>query len=142
MRVPLLALPLLFVAVPAAAQYAPPRPPVGAELGAVLSDPHLADRVTDTMQAMSDAMLNLPVGELEAAVEGRPATRDDHYRTLGSNVNRRELHRQIADSRGQIRAGQQAVARSIPVIAGALAQATDQISRAIENAPRPDYPRY
>ncbi|RST30095.1 hypothetical protein HMF7854_04090 [Sphingomonas ginkgonis] len=160
MRSMLLAAPLLLVAVPAAAQYAPPHPPPygydvpppygytppppgpGSQLGAVLDDPHLADRVTDLMHGLTDAVLDLPVGDLQAAVEGRPPTRRDHDRTLGSGQTRRDIHRQIAESRGTIRAGQQAMQRSLPLIANAVGQASEQISRALDNLPSPAYPHY
>lgn len=158
MRPLLIALPLLLVAAPAAAQYAPPPgydvppPPPGygapAPLAGVLADPHLADRLADTLGAITDAVMNIPVGEVEAAVEGRPATLRDHRRTLGSEQERRDpyfrqrLQRQIADSRGAIRAGQQTMVRTLPVVTRALGQATEEINRAIDNLPRSDYPRY
>ena len=39
-----------------------------------LTDPRDRRRLADTMQALSKAFLNIPVGELKAAVEGREPT--------------------------------------------------------------------
>jgi hypothetical protein len=49
-------------ATPAAAQPAPAIPPE-------LSDPAVADKLGNVMQSLSNAFLNLPVGEVQAALE-------------------------------------------------------------------------
>ncbi|WP_196233195.1 hypothetical protein, partial [Sphingomonas segetis] len=67
MRAHLLLLPLLACAAPAIAQSAP-RPP---QIPPQLLDPATADRLTDGMQALSKALLDIRVGELRAALEGR-----------------------------------------------------------------------
>ena len=71
-------LPLLICATPALAQTPRPNrrrlPP--------LVDPAVADRVTDTMQALSKAFLDLRVGELRAAMEGREPTPVDKKLTI------------------------------------------------------------
>ena len=53
-----------------------PPPPV-VQLPPQLTDPATGDKLANVMQAMSRAFLNLPVGEVQAAVEGRPPTPAD-----------------------------------------------------------------
>ena len=66
----------------------------------------MADRLGGMMQALSKAFLNLPVGEIEAAAEGRPATQADRRQTirdLGRKQDpnfERNLDRDLATSRG------------------------------------------
>ena len=66
MRLMFLAFPLL-VATPAVAQPipAPVIPPV-------LTDPAMADQLGRVAGAVTRSLMNLPVGELEAAIENRP----------------------------------------------------------------------
>jgi len=80
MRKALALLPLTLVATPAPAQQAKPT----AEVQRVLSDPATADRLANVMQALSQAFLDLPVGSVEAAVEGRPPTTADRTNVAGS----------------------------------------------------------
>lgn len=130
-----LALALALIASPALSSpvQAPPQ----------LSDPALADRMTDVMHAMSAALLNLPVGEIEAAVQGRKPTPADRTRTVRSEtgLDQAQLNRQIDGSRVAIRQGMKAMAEALPKIAGALDDARRQIETATANMPRPDYPR-
>ena len=65
MRITLLALPLMFAATPALAQTAS-APPIA--IPPQLSDPATADRLANAMQVLSRAFLNLPVGEVQAAL--------------------------------------------------------------------------
>ena len=66
MRASFLAVSLVVIASPAMAQTAAP-PPETVQLPPELTDMRWADRLSDTMVAMSKAFLNLPVGEVEAA---------------------------------------------------------------------------
>ena len=70
MRTHLALIPLLVLAAPAAAQ---PRPPV--QLPPQLTDPATAQQLTSVMRALSNAFLNMKVGGVEAAIEGREANR-------------------------------------------------------------------
>jgi hypothetical protein len=135
MRVAFLVLPLSLAAGPALA--APVQVPPQ------LSDPALADRMTDAMRAMSSAFLNLPVGEIQAAAEGRAPTPADRARTVRSEtgLNEAELGRQIDGSRVSIQQGMKAMAEALPKIAGALDDAKRQMETATANMPRPDYPK-
>jgi hypothetical protein len=108
-----------------------------------MTDPRLADRVTNTMSAMSKAFLNLPVGEIEAAMEGRPPTYDDRRRTVRTEtgMNERKLERKIDEARPMIEGSQRAMATALPAIMQNLTQAAHELERAMANVPRPDYPR-
>ena len=139
MRNALALLPLLLVATPAVAQQA--KPP--AEVQRVLGDPATADRLANVMQAMSQAFLNLPVGEVEAAVEGRPATPADRARTIRSenpNIDQ-ELQAQIAQSRPMMRQGMKAMADALPGMMKGFKEAQKSFERALSNMPDPTYPK-
>ncbi len=135
----LLLLPALLIGTPAAAQTAAPMPPLPPE---VVSG-QIVDQLQPVLRALSRAFLNLPVGEIEAAVENRPVTARDRARTVkdATGMSERELDREIAASTGALKAGTQAIARSWPAISRALAQAGEDVERAIANAPSPTYPK-
>ena len=142
MRSVLILLPLAAMASPAFAQAAPP-PPQAMPIPPAMTDPRLADRVTDAMSAMSKAFLNLPVGEIEAAMEGRQPNYADRGRTVRSEtgMNERELERKIDEARPMIQGSQRAMAAAVPAIVQSLTQVQRELERAMANVPRPDYPR-
>jgi hypothetical protein len=138
----LLAIALLAsVAAPALAQQ-PPRPAPPVDLPPEIADGRVIDQLGSMMGALSKAFLNLPVGELEAAVENRPATRADRQRTVRSvtGMSERELDADIEQGKGAVKAGGQAMARALPVIVEALNEAGESIERATANLPQPGYP--
>jgi len=141
MRTAFALLPLLMAAAPvaAAAPQQQPQPQVPPQL----SDPAMVDRLAGTMQAMSRAFLDLPVGEIEAAVEGRPPTHADRNRTLRSeNPNLdREVQAQIAQARPMIRQSMKAIADALPAVMKSLHEARESIERAAANMPDPNYPK-
>ena len=141
MRTALALLPLLMAAAPvaAAAPQQQPQPQVPPQL----SDPAMVDRLAGTMQAMSRAFLDLPVGEIEAAVEGRPPTPADRNRTLRSeNPNLdREVQAQIAQARPMIRQSMKAISDALPAVMKSLHEARESIERAAANMPDPNYPK-
>ena len=144
MRAVFLALPLLVVTSPAVAQQAaPPPPPEAYQLPREITDMRWADRMTDAMVAMSKAFLNLPIGEVEAAVEGRPATTADKRRTIRSetNMSERDVREKIEASRPALQAGMRAVSAALPAMMKGLSDAQRELERATANMPRPDYPR-
>jgi len=139
MRKALALLPLTLVATPAPAQQAKPT----AEVQRVLSDPETADRLANVMQALSQAFLDLPVGSVEAAVEGRPPTTADRTRTIRSenpNIDR-ELDAQIAQSRPMMRQGMKAMADALPGMMKGFKEAQKSFERALSNMPDPTYPK-
>ncbi|MCH8616361.1 hypothetical protein LZ016_09650 [Sphingomonas sp. SM33] len=144
MRFHLLALPFALAAAPALAQAAPaPSPSDDLRIPRELSDPALANRLVDTMQALSKAFLNLPVGEAEAALQGRPATAGDKRRTVAteSGMSERELKQKIDESRPMMIASQRALMAALPAMMKGLKDAEKEFDRAAANMPRPDYPK-
>lgn len=131
------------LATPAlAAEPARPAPP-SASVPADIVDGRMLDDVGSMLGALSRAFLNLPVGELEAAIENRPVTRADRSRTVRSvtGMSEKELEADIEQGKGAVKAGGQAIARSLPVIVEALNRAGEEIGRATANLPQPGYPR-
>ena len=143
MRKSLILLPVLLIAAPAAAQPAPS----AAQLPPELSDPHVADRLADTIQAMSQAFLNLPVGEVQAAVEGRdptPAEKKMTLRDLGRRDDPnfdRNFRERMAQVRPTIEHGMKALNTALPAMKKALDNAQEAIDRAAANMPDPTYPK-
>ena len=134
----LILVPLLLCASPAFAQQAPP-PRV--------ADPAVADRLANAAQAVSDALLNIPVGDLKAAAGGRRATPDEKRMTVRDLARRddpdfdRKVQRQIAEARPMVRQGIKAVNESLPAVMQSLQQAQKSIERALANLPDPTYPQ-
>ena len=142
MRLLLIALPLTLIATPAMAQ-----PSNAPELPRELTDPAMADKLGQMAGAVSRALLDLNVGEVQAAVEGRPATPADRRRTVrdmaaGGNPDiERQIERQAATSGAAIQAGAKAMAAALPAIMDAIDRAAADIDRATANLPQPGYPR-
>jgi len=138
MRAIVVLIPALFAASPALS--APP--PV---LPQVLTDPAMADQLGRVAGAVTRSLMNVPVGELEAAIEGRPATRADRARTVGDSVGDPYIEQRIAEqaaaSGRTMQAASRALAASLPAIMQAIDGARDQIERAVGNLPDPTYPR-
>ena len=132
---------LAVVASPAAAQVAPR--PYDQALPPELTDPRALDQIGSMVGALTKAFLNLPVGEIEAAVGNRPVTRADRERTVRAvtGTDERDITAGIEEGKGAVVAGGQAMARSLPVIRDALNRAGDEIARATANLPQPGYPR-
>ena len=135
-----LALLPLLIAAPAVAQQ---RPQPTAEVQRALSDPAMADKLANVMQALSQAFLDLPVGQVEAAVEGRPPTPADRARTIRSenpNIDR-ELQADIAQSRPMMRQSMKAMAEALPGMMKGFKDAQKSFERALSNMPDPTYPK-
>jgi len=113
----------------------------------VLADPTTIDRMTRTMQSLSKAFLDMPVGEVQAAVEGREATPREKkltVRDLGQRDDKqfdRHVHEQIANARPVIEHGMKAMAQALPAITRAMDEAGRAIERAAANMPDPTYPK-
>jgi hypothetical protein len=146
MRTTLLIIPLLLSATPALAQ-AGPTPQETSEVQRVLRDPATVDKLTNTMRAMSDAFLNLPVGEVEAAIDGRKATPAEKRLTVRDRARQddpnfdRNFQSQIAQARPMIENGINALSSALPAMTQALQQASKAIERAAANMPDPTYPK-
>ena len=139
MRLMFLAFPLL-VAAPAVAQPIPA--PV---IPQVLTDPAMADQLGRVAGAVTRSLMNLPVGELEAAIENRPVTQQDRARTVGDSIGDPYIEQRIAQEAAQsgrtMQAAGKAIANSLPAIMQAIEGASAEIERAVANMPSPMYPR-
>jgi len=140
MRKTLFFVPLLLTASPALAQSAPMLPPE-------LANPAMIHQLTGTMQALSQALLNVRIGEARAALEGRDATPQERNMTVGDYARRndpnfdRHMHQQIASVEPQLQRGVQAMNRALPAVMQALDEAQRAVDRAVTNMPDPTYPR-
>jgi hypothetical protein len=141
--------PLALLASPAVAQSSAPAPKDSgaAEVTRALNDPATADKLSRVLQVISKAFLNLPVGEVEAALEGREPTAQERARTVLSEGREKDpnfdknLQRQLANSKPIIEASMKALAASLPAMMKGLGEASKTLERAVENMPRPNYPK-
>lgn len=141
MRKILIALPpLLLTTSPALAQPAPRLPPE-------LTDGRTADRLADAVQDLSQALLDLRVGEVRAALEGRPASAGERNMTVRDMARRddpdfdRHVQRDMANVRPMVHQSMSALSQALPQMMQGLAQAQQALDRAIANMPDPTYPR-
>jgi len=148
MRTSLALLPLLVVAAPAVAQPLPPPPPPAImQLPPELTDPATADRLTDAMQSLSQALLDMRVGNIKAAIEGRRASPAERRMTVRDLARRddpnfdRRLHQQIAAAKPKLQQGIRAMNQALPEVTEDLQRAQVAIERALANMPDPNYPR-
>ena len=146
MRKSLILLPLSVSAAPAIAQNAtPPRGEIG-QVERVLADAATADRLTNVVQALSNAVLDLPVGQLQAAVEGRPLTPADRNTTVRDIARRddpnfdRDFHQKVAQAGPMVRQSMQAMSQALPEMMQSLKHAQKALERAAANMPDPNYP--
>ena len=139
MRKILFALPLMLAAAPAHA--APPAP----QLPPQLTDPAMADKLGRVAGVLTKSLMDLPVGEVEAAIQGRPATPADRARRVRDEVNDPYLEHRVAAEAAQsgrtMQAATKALVASLPAIMGALDRVQDEVERAVANIPDPTYPR-
>ena len=117
--------------------------PAAPQLPPELTDPRTLDALGNVAGVLARALLTLPVGEVEAALENRPVTAEDRRKTVASEtgMSPRELDREVERGKVAVAQGGQAMVRTLPVITRALNQAGEQIGRAIANLPSPTYPR-
>ena len=140
MRATFFFVPLLLAAAPVAA--APRDVP---QLPPELSDPRMADQLGRVAGVLTRSLMNLPVGEVEAAIEGRPATPADRARTVRDHVGDPYLDQRVAAEAAQtgrtMQAASKALMSSLPAIMAALGQARGELERAVANMPDPTDPR-
>ena len=138
MRALWIALPLLLAATPAIAA------PADRAIPPELSDPAMADKLTRALVPLSKALMDLPVGELEAAIEGRTPTEADRRKRVRDEIGpdgERELMTQVARAGPQMRAMQKALVASLPSIMASLEGVERELERAVANLPDPSYPK-
>jgi hypothetical protein len=142
MRLGLVLLPLALCSAPAFAQAAPPL-----QIPPQLVDSATAEKLANGMEALSGALLNLKVGDVRAAVEGRKATPAEHNLTVGDLARRedpefqRHLQQRIDDAKPKIEQSIKALNQALPEITSDLERARQSIERAMANMPDPNYPR-
>jgi predicted outer membrane protein len=141
MRTTLALIPLLALAAPAAA--AQPQP----QLPPQLTDPATAERLTNVMQTLSNAFLNVKVGGLESAIEGREATPREKNLTVRDMAGRddpnfdRNLRQHIAQVGPTMQRSMNALNQALPEVMKSLDEAKKSIDRAAANMPDPTYPK-
>jgi hypothetical protein len=135
-----IALPLLLAPMPAFA--APKQAP---QLPRELSDPAMADRLGKMAGALTKALMDMPVGEVEAAVQGREPTAADKSKRVRDEIGgpraEAKVQAQVAQSGRQIQAMSQALVESLPALMSALDQVETRMERVTANIPDPTYPR-
>jgi hypothetical protein len=143
MRKTLILVPLLLTATPAAAQDMP----MSMQLPRELTNPQAAMGLAMKFQAISNALMNVRVGEIGAALEGREATRHERNLTVRDVVHRSDpyfeqhVQQQVATVGPQVVRGMQAVNRALPQVIRDVDQAQRSVERAISNLPDPTYPQ-
>ena len=141
MRKTVLLVSTLLIAAPTAAQ------PIAPQLPTVLTDPASAQRLTGVLDAITDAVLSMRVGEVRAAIDGRDATPQERAMTVRDMARRddpdfdRHLHGKLAAVGPTIQQNAQAVNRALPVVMRSLDDVQRSIERAVANLPDPTYPR-
>ena len=140
MRALLIALPLVLAPVPAVA--APKEAP---QLPPELSDPAMADKLGKMAGALTRALMNMPVGEVEAAAQGREPTAAERARTVRDQIGgpeaEREVEAKVAASGRQMQAMTKALVASLPSIMKSLEGVERELERATANLPDPTYPK-
>ena len=138
-----LVLPLLLCASPAFAQEAPP----AIQLPPELTDPAAAMQMARTVQTLSTALLNIRVGDMRAALEGRDATPVERNMTVGDIVRRndpdfdRHMQEQVATVGPKIQRSMRAINRALPELMRDVDDVQRSVERAVSNLPDPSYPR-
>jgi hypothetical protein len=142
MRKSLILIPLMMCASPALAQPLPPP-----QLPPEITDPATAQRIADASEAVSDAVLDMRIGGVKAAIEGRPASPRERDLTVRDMARRqdpnfdRKLHDRMADIGPTMKRSMDAINQALPEMTRALAQVQQAIERAAANLPDPTYPR-
>jgi hypothetical protein len=127
---------------PAPALAAPKEAP---ELPSELSDPAMADKLGRMMGTLTRALMDMPVGELEAAAQGREPTAADKAKRVRDHIGgpnaEREVEAKVAASGRQMQAMSKALVASLPAIMKSLEGVERELERATANLPDPTYPK-
>jgi hypothetical protein len=141
MRKILIVLPALLWACPAMAQEAAPQIPPE------LTDPATVHKLAGTLQILSQAVLNMRVGGVEAALEGREATPQERDLTVRDLARRkdpdfdRHLQQKVASVGPELERNMLAMQRALPEMMRSLRNAQKSLERAAANLPDPTYPK-
>ena len=150
MRKTLILIPLLLSASPAFAQAATgadSAEPRALHVPHDLTDPAAMDHLAMKLVAFSQALLNVPVGDVKAAVEGHPASESERRMTVGDVIRHhdpdfdRQVARQMAETGPKIRQSMKAIHEALPAMMHAINEAQQAVDRATANMPDPTYPK-
>jgi hypothetical protein len=147
MRQSFLFIPALLIAAPAIAAPPPraPTPEAPIAIPPELTDPAVADQLGRVAGVLARSLMNLPVGEMEAAIEGRAPTAADRAKTVRDSVGDPNLEQRItaeaAASGRMMQAATKALVASLPAIMKSLEGARAELERATANLPSPVYPK-
>jgi hypothetical protein len=112
-----------------------------------LTDPAVTEKLANSMQALSKAFLDLRVGEVQAALEGRQPTPSEKKMTVRDLGRRddpnfeRSLQQQVANAKPMIDQSMKALAAALPAMMQSMQQAEKALERAAANMPDPTYPK-
>ena len=109
-----------------------------------LSDPAIADKLSRASGVLARVLMDLPVGEIEAAMAGRTPTEADRRKKVRDEIGpegERQLMAEVATSGPRMRAMQKALVASLPALMGALQGVEQELERAVANMPDPTYPK-
>lgn len=141
MRLALLTLPLMLAASPVVAAPKPAAPQLPPEL----SDPAMADKLGRVAGVLTKSLMDMPIGEVEAAIEGRPATPADKAKRVRDEIGGPEAEQRVAAnvaaSGRQMQAMTKALVASLPSILKSLEGVEKELERAVANIPDPTYPK-
>jgi hypothetical protein len=139
---------LVLLAAPGAA--AEPGKDSGFAIPPEMTDPAMAETLGKMFGSLTKAMMDMPIGDMQAAVEGRAPTAADKARTVRDLTGRdpqfeRKVETQVAQTVPRMQAGLKAMAASLPGMMKALEQAAEgmeeSLDRAAANIPQPGYPK-
>ena len=103
--------------------------------------------MTTEVLALSRALMNVRVGEVQAALQGREASPRERNMTVGDLARQkdpdfdRHLQRQVASMGPQLQRSVAAVNRALPAMKHALDDVQQSLDRALANMPDPTYPK-
>ena len=148
MRALMVLLPLVLAAAPSAA--AEPQRDGDFQIPSELTDPAMAEALGKMLANITKVMMDMPIGEMQAAAEGREPTAADKTRTVRDLAGRdpnfeRKVEEQVRLAMPRMQATMKAMAKSLPAMAKAMEKATegmeDRLDRATANLPTPGYPK-
>jgi hypothetical protein len=96
---------------------------------------------------MSNAFLDLKVGSLDAALDGRKPRRAERNLTVRDLGRRddpdfdRHFQQRMASAKPMIEHGVKALNQALPSMVQGLTQAQEALERAVANMPDPTYPK-
>src|SRR5438270_4402365 len=143
MRKILIFVPLLMCATPALAQDAPP----AFQLPRELTDAQSAMKLAAKLQGISNALMNVRVGELGAALEGREAAPRERNVTVRDLVHRQDpnfeqhMQQKVATVGPKVLQTMQTLNRTLPQVMHDVDDVQRSVERAVANLPDPTYPQ-